>query len=364
VVEPQIKTTMSDLTTAKSRSFEPSRESPYLHRLKEVTDDLLNLDRLDKLHEAATRLHSLFWEIVEKDGDAGKLIDEQETVLHHGKAISPKAATMCVIDFARTAKFLKGIYAGMLEAQQRFPDERLEILYAGCGPFATLAVPLATQFTADQLQFTLLDIHDRSLESAKRIVDALGLEQYFRNYIQADATSYVHDRQLHMVITEAMQRALEKEPQVAITLNLLPQLRRGGIFIPEQITVDACLYDSSKEFLLLPAGSEDASHPDTWETQRVRINLGRILELTAAKASDLETTMPAVVLEIPKEGEGLGILLVTRVRIFDSIALDEYESGITYPVVLHDLGKVDGGTRVEFKYSTGSEPSFKYRRLD
>lgn len=355
---------MSDLINAESRSFAPRRESLYAHRLEELANDLLHLDQPYKLHEAATRLHSLFWEIVGKDGDAGNLIDEHETVLHHGKAISPKAAAMCVIDFARTAKFLKGIYAGLLQAQRQFPDERLEVLYAGCGPFATLAVPLATQFSADQIQFTLLDIHGRSLESAKLIVKALGLESYVRGYIHTDATAYVHDRQAHMVISEAMQRALEKEPQVAITMNLLPQLRLGGIFIPEQITVDACLYDESKEFLMLPAGSDDTSLPDILETQRVRINVGRILELTAATSTELEATMPTVVIEIPTDVNDLSIMLLTRVRIFDSIVLDEYESGITYPVVLHDVGKVEAGARIEFKYSLGSEPGFKYRRFD
>ncbi len=353
---------MSDLTNAESESPAPRRESFYVHRLVEVANDLLQLNQPYQLHEATTRLHSLFWEIVGKDRDAGNLIDELETVLHHGKAISPKAATMCVIDFARTAKFLKGIYAGLLKAQQRFPDERLEILYAGCGPFATLAVPLATQFSADQIQFTLLDIHGRSLESAKLIVEALGLESYVRDYLQTDATAYVHDRQVHMVISEAMQRALEKEPQVAITMNLLPQLRRDGIFIPEQITVDACLYDARKEFLMLPAGSDDASLPDILETQRVRINLGRILELTAATAAELQATMPTVVIETPTEVKDLSIMLLTRVRVFDSILLDEYESGITYPVVLRDLDKVEAGARIEFKYSLGSEPGFKYRR--
>ena len=126
---------MIDLTNAESRSLAPRRESLYFHRLEEVANDLIHLDQPYQLHEAATRLHSLFWEIVAKDRDAGNLIDKLETVLHHGKAISPKAATMCVIDFASTAKFLKGIYAGLLEAQQLFPDDRLEILYAGCGPF-------------------------------------------------------------------------------------------------------------------------------------------------------------------------------------------------------------------------------------
>jgi predicted RNA methylase len=355
---------MSDLVNAKSGSSAPRRESLYGNRLEEITNDLLHLDQPYKLHEAATRLHTLFWEIVGKDGDASNLIDERETVLQHGKAISPKAATMCVIDFARTAKFLKGIYAGLLQAQQRFPDERLEILYAGCGPFATLAVPLATQFRADQIQFALLDIHGRSLESAKLIVKALGLESYVRAYMQTDATSYVHDRQVHMVISEAMQRALEKEPQVAITMNLLPQLRRGGIFIPEQITVDACLYDATKEFLMLPAGSADASVAETLETQRVRINLGRIMELTAATAADLEAKMPRVVIDIPTVVKDLSIMLLTRVKIFDSIVLDEYESGITYPVVLHDVGRIEAGVRIEFQYSFGSEPGFKYRRFD
>ncbi len=98
-----------------------------------------------------------------------------------------------------------------MEAQKQFPDRSIEILYAGCGPFAPLALPLATQFTASQIRFTLLDIHSRSLESVKTIVQAFGMEDFVKEYVQEDATVFVHPAPAHLIIIETMQRGLEKE---------------------------------------------------------------------------------------------------------------------------------------------------------
>jgi hypothetical protein len=345
-------------------------------RLKQIADNLLFSDHRGNRRDAVVALHALFANITGLGCLTRNPADHDGTLLPAGEALSPEGAAACILDVARTATFLRGAFAAVRAALTRFTHRPIEILYAGCGPFAALAIPLTTQFTAADIRFWLLDAHPRSLESARRLVRALDLDAYVGHYIQADATSYVHepDGPLHMVISETMQRALAKEPQVAIMLNLAPQLCAGGILIPENIAIDACLFDLEKEFAASCSG-EAVPCSQTRDSRRTRIELGRVFEIGVDTARRLaamrsghplpDAGFPTVVLDVPEGADkDLHVMLRTEITVFGAAVLREYESGLTNPAIAHELGRIGDGRRMEFRYVLGSNPGFAHRWVD
>lgn len=278
---------------------------------------------------------------------------QKATQLASGKAISPEDAARCIQDFMRTAKFLQGLEAAIKTAQLRFPGTQIQILYAGCGPFAPLALAISTRFSATEIQFTLLDIHQESLDLAARLFQTLGLTNHVKAFVLADAATYQWPAALplHLVVSETMQRALDKEPQVAITQNLAPQLCEGGILIPENIRVEVVLCIAAKEF------------PEAGGGDQFRIPLGVLMDLNQdTVTSELLTT--AVVMQAPTDMAELPhCLLFTTIKVFDGFVLNAYESGLTYPMTVYPLDKIKAGEILEFQYELGTAPGFRSRRV-
>lgn len=144
-----------------------------------------------------------------------------------------------------------------------------------------------------------------------------------------------------------MQNALRNETQTAITLNLAPQLCENGIFVPQQIFVEAVFVNLKKEF-----------------GERERIYAGKILDLDAEQIKQNPSLdFPKVCLKIPNEAKekDLDLRLFTQIRIFDSFGLKDYQSSISYPIKIRPDIDVKTTNSVEFSYILDEKPHFEYR---
>ncbi len=256
-----------------------------------------------------------------------------DSILSTGKAISPLGAARCVREYRRTAVFLQAMDAAIRAARVRFPGETIHVLEAGCGPLAPLALPFALRYAPEEVSFTLLDLHPRAMNGARKVASELGLSASVRNWLVADATTirFKEADRPHVIACEVLLRALKREPQVAVTMNLAPQLREGGFFLPERIDVDACLFDSGEYFRPRPEALELAALRAASISE-----LGRVFRLEAESVAQLQPCgvgrLAAEAVVVPPHcRRRLPLHLFTRIKVFCDHVLGDFESSLNLP---------------------------------
>lgn len=296
-----------------------------------------------------------------------------DSLLNDGVAISPEAAAHCVSDTQRTVVFIRAAYAAITNAKQRFANGPIEVLYAGCGPFATLLLPLLANFRPGELVVHLLDIHQRSLDSVALLTRHFDLEGHRISYVKDDACHYQHSSNLHVIIAETMQKSLEQEPQFAVTANLAPQLHARGIFIPQRIEVALCLAKLEAEKAALQRG--DALDPNALQATGERHALDTVLCLTPEQAVTLKqqacqnshgllelnpihVTLPAIT-----NLNTFDAVLFTRIQAFEQHRLLDYESEITLPLRCSEFTPLKAGEQYKVCLQIGSYPKFSVTRV-
>lgn len=151
-------------------------------------------------------------------------------------ALSPYQASICVVDHERTYAFTRGVIKAIQEQRAaKECDSPIRVLYAGTGPFATLALPAMNRFSPRDVQFTLLDIQPASIVNAAHIVRALGFGDFIEDTVCDDAITYSPPGPFDIIISETMVDGLAHEPLVLIYNNLKRFLKRGGDFIPQDV---------------------------------------------------------------------------------------------------------------------------------
>lgn len=313
----------------------------------ELTNTLLyEKENYGAIHQCLHNLHDFYASIT---GITAEQTSDQNVFLPTGKAISPGQAANCLLDIRRTAVFLRGIRKAILELQQELNGEPVHILYAGCGPYATLLTPLITIFKPEEIRFHLMDVNQQSVAAAEMLYKQLNATNYVEEFTCADASTYQLTQPMHLVICEAMQSALAREPQVSIMLNLIPQLAEQARFIPERITIAAYLTDGEQE---MQGYMVEGSQPE-------RIRLSDIFVIGRNQLPSLEPFE----LTIPENISSLNELqLFTEINVYADERLDVYNCGITLPLKVMDVGG-KAGKKVRFEYKTGENPGFKWETV-
>ena len=275
-----------------------------------------------------------------------------ETMTKNGLAVSPTMAIMCVDDFVRTIIFMRGLFAAIKDINSQHPERPASVLYAGCGPLATLAIPLMHVFSSEQVTFSMLDLHQESINSVNSIVKKLAKEKWLSHIEKIDASDYSINpkRPPDIIILEIMQACLEKEPQVAVSQHLIAQAPKA-ILIPQEININLVMVDTNKEFSF--NGNKE-------EQDRILIDTvltvnKRMLQRWATK--DVRE-LPSTIITVPSsQTNQYHLKLFTEIITYKENILKDYDSGLTCPKIPNLNRSIKAGDQIEFSYQLGTQPT-------
>jgi len=331
--------------------------------LSKITDQLLDeASSLTFLKQALDEFAALCGQITDIHPQATFDAWAGDTFLATGVAINPQAAAQCVQDYRRSVVFIRGVHAALIQLKREQPDRALRILYAGCGPFATQLLPLLSRFESNDLEIHLLDIHQSALDSVQQLIEYFDLKAYSIQLIQGDACEFQHSESIDLVIAETMQKSLEQEPQVAVSINLVPQLSESGVFIPQAIDVDLCLLPkhSSGEALLVnkqilaqlmslkPAFAECLHQTGNWDMRaEVLKQLSQVI-----KIPDIHNLAD------------YQLALLTGIQVFGQYRLNTGECDITLPQICTEFSSMEKNQILRAYYELSQYPRFVISQSD
>lgn len=265
-----------------------------------------------------------------------------------GVAIGTTWAAMCLDDMLRTKLFVQGIFKA-IENIKKTKQKTIHIFYAGTGPYATLILPLLAYYTPKEIQFTLLEINPISFNTVKGLMDKLDCKEYIRSYEMEDATKYeFKDTDIDLLISETMLRALRREQQVPIVLNLIRQLPKETVLIPQKIEIGL------------------AYHKSTLNEKYIQ-PLDTIFSLTKESSDNLEMQnwqFPKRYTElIAPNNDYHYLVFTTTIQVYDDVWIKLDESGLTTVEVLAQFENIEGFKQVETYYTIGKFPKFEYQLI-
>lgn len=333
----------------------------YLSELRHIIKELIDSEGIDENVTAVKRL-SDFYNKVTSDKEMFTITANNEKYIKGGQALSTFHAAVCTDDYLRTCYFLKGIYKAIIKLNATFPERKVNIVYAGCGPFATLLLPLLPLLEATTVDAIVLDINHLSVQSVKNIISILGLDHFSVTLIETDATTYSKPSgwEIDLFISETMHYGLTAEPQVSITKNFIPQLQAHTIFIPAQIHIDLVYTFFSKEPFL--KFNQDPALTSKLQPEPQRMYIDRLFSLGKNSSGLLVgNIIYTPFYAVPEDTSACpDICIFTEVEIYEDIVLKTAESVLTNPYCITSLYNLKAHHEFQLIYDYSETPKWAY----
>ncbi len=284
--------------------------------------------------------------------------------IHHanGKALGTFWAALCVDDIIRTKQFVHGIYNAIDDLKQE-GKQKIHILYAGTGPFATLLLPNMLRFPKDLISYTFMEINPISMEGIKRLLSKLEMDDYAINFVSEDASTYQIPEAVSydLIISETLQAGLAKEQQVAIFFNLMKQSSTSTIFIPEKIELQLALRENGIAAELLTS-AHYSRIATVFEVSKNAWN-GYLKETSTSVQDRLLDKVDTLVSKDAMNSANT-LFLLTHLQVYKEYQIGINESSLTIPLYLNSFSATEEKDRtIQTQYIIDENPRLEVQIL-
>lgn len=318
------------------------KRSDKLQAISTIIESLLETNDHDKKVSLLEQLSGLLSEMTGENEQEGM----QEFGLS-GLLLPPREAADCLVGTERTLAYWAGVLEA-IKALKAIKSEPIKIIYPGCGPFASLILPLLFGFEDSELDITLIEINAESATQVKKLINTVSTSSLKVQIYRQDALKFETEELYDLMVSECMLASLQHEGQVAITRHLSQFLAKHAVLIPERIEVNLQWGNVVKEAQFVEVNKKLGKGIEPELLRPYRHDLGSLIYLDKnirtryPKQSDYLTLK--TIEFVANEPDKPNLLYTTRIQVFDNIWLEEYQNGLTYPVSAENLLAEKGQT--------------------
>jgi len=288
-------------------------------------------------------LNNLFLQLV----DITKLV-EQDKLQQFGLSgllLPSKDAAACLVGLARTQAYWRAVL-NAVAWQKSLKAKLIRIIYPGCGPFASLLLPLLVGLGGEELEITLIDIDDESIHYLNTLLQALNITSSKVQVFHQDILSFETAGKFDIMVSECMLPSLQYEGHVAITRHLIQYLTKQGTLIPECIEVNLQYVDMESEIEFIESYRTLGKGIELQLLKPFRHHIATLLVLgrdirTKYKCENDCLKLTPVCLPA-KASSKPNLMYTTKIKLLNDICLEEYQTGLTSPIVAEGLSLTIG----------------------